>query len=506
MQRGAPRRIVIIGSGFGGLGLAIRLKHAGIETFTILEQGDTLGGTWRDNCYPGAACDVPSMLYCLSFDQKFDWTRKWSGQSEIRQYMEECAHRNDLLSHARFGVRVVGARFDDASGTWTVRTAAGEELIADVVVSAVGQLHRPRTPAIPGLETFRGAQFHSARWNHDVDLAGKRVGTIGNAASAIQFIPEIAPAAGKLTIFQRSANWMIPRGDRPYSEREQWLFANVPGLAALYRGWLWLRGEIFLYPVMRRHPWSSRKMTETALKHIEDTVKDPALRAVLTPDYPIGGKRILIADDFYPALNRENVEVVASAVERVTADGVVTADGRHHPLDVLILATGFETNPFLATIRVEGLGGRTLAEDWAHGARAYYGLTVSGYPNFFMLYGPNTNLGHNSIIFMLECQFAYIMGAIETLQAEDLRYLDLQRVVMDAFNAELQEALRGSSWAAAGESWYKDAEGNITNNWPWSTFVYWLRTRTFNRAAYRAARRAASAAVAPDSGGDRQAA
>ena len=507
MQRGATPRILIIGSGFGGLGLAIRLRRAGIESFTILEQSDTLGGTWRDNCYPGAACDVPSILYCLSFDQKTDWTRKWSSQPEIRTYMNECAERNGILPHIRFGMRVESARFDDATGTWTVHTANGEDLVADVLVSAVGQLHRPHTPAIAGLDKFRGIQFHSARWNREADLSGKRIGVIGNAASAVQFIPEIAPAAGRLTIFQRSANWMIPRGDRAYSELEKWLFANIPGWVALYRFWLWVRGEIFLYPVMRRRPWASRATKDAALKHIEDTVADPALRAVLTPDYPIGGKRILIHDDFYPALNRANVEVVTSAVDHVTADGVVTADGREYPLDVLILATGFKTNPFLAPMRIEGLGGHTLEKDWEHGARAYYGITVAGYPNFFMLYGPNTNLGHNSIIFMMECQIAYIMGAIDALQREDLRYLDLQPVVMDAFNAEVKSALRGSAWAAAPDSWYKDAEGHITNNWPWSTFFYWLRTRTFDRAAYRGARRLASAQATPDSGGgDRQAA
>lgn len=500
------RRILIIGSGFGGLGLAIRLKRAGIDGFTILEQADTLGGTWRDNSYPGAACDVPSMLYCLSYDQKVDWTRKWSGQAEIREYMEASARRNGILPHVRFGVRVAGARFDEAAGTWTVRSAGGEELVADVLVSAVGQLHRPHVPAIPGLDEFRGTQFHSARWNHDVDLAGQRIGVIGNAASAIQFIPAVAPAARRLTIFQRSANWMIPRGDRAYTAPEQWLFAHVPGVAALYRWWLWLRAELFLYPVMRRRPWASRAITEQCRKHIDATVADPALRAALTPDYPVGGKRILIADDFYPTLNRDTVEVVTSPVARVTADGVVTADGRQHPLDVLVLATGFRTNPFLASLRIEGIGGRTLEQDWAHGARAYYGITVAGYPNFFMLYGPNTNLGHNSIIFMMECQITYILGALEALRREDLRYLDLQPVVMEAFNAELRAALRDSAWAAAGDSWYKDAEGHITNNWPWSTFVYWLRTRTFDRAAYRAARRRADVQTAPDSGGDRQAA
>ncbi|MFN8644156.1 MAG: NAD(P)/FAD-dependent oxidoreductase [Candidatus Binatia bacterium] len=498
------RRIVIIGSGFGGLGLAIRLKRAGIDSFTILEQSDSLGGTWRDNSYPGAACDVPSMLYCFSFEQKTDWTRKWSSQSEIRQYMEDCARRNGILPHIRFGVRVAGARFDEASGAWTVRTAAGAALVADVLVSGVGQLHVPHVPDIPGLDGFRGVQFHSARWRHDADLAGTRIGVIGNAASAIQFIPQIAPAAQRLTIFQRSANWMVPRGDRAYSAFEHWLYGNIPGLVQLYRLWLWLRGELFLYPVMRRRPWAVRTWTEQARKHLEETVRDPQLRQRLTPDYPIGGKRVLIADDFFPTLNRDNVEVVTSAVARVTETGVVTADGRAHELDVLILATGFKTNPFLASLRIEGLGGRTLEQDWAHGARAYYGITVAGYPNFFMLYGPNTNLGHNTIIYMLECQMAYIIGALRALEAEDLRYLDLQPVMLDAYNAEIQAVLRGSAWAAAGDSWYKDAEGHITNNWPWSTFAYWLRTRRFDRAAYRAARRVAGSAAAPR--GDRQAA
>jgi cation diffusion facilitator CzcD-associated flavoprotein CzcO len=500
------RRILIIGSGFGGLGLGIKLKRAGIDTFTILEQSDSLGGTWRDNSYPGAACDVPSMLYCFSFEQKTDWTRKWSPQGEICQYMEDCARRNGILPHIRFGVRVAGACFDEASGTWTVRTAAGEELTADVLVSGVGQLHVPHVPDLPGLDTFRGVQFHSARWHHDAELAGKRIGVIGNAASAIQFIPQIAPAAQRLTIFQRSANWMVPRGDRRYTALEHWLYANVPGLAQLYRFWLWLRAEVLLYPVMRRRAWAVRLWKQQALKHLQETVADPRLRAVLTPDYPIGGKRILIADDFFPTLNRDTVEVVTAAVSRVTETGVVTADGRAHPLDVLILATGFRTNPFLASMRIEGVGGRTLAQDWAHGARAYYGITVAGYPNFFMLYGPNTNLGHNTIIFMLECQIAYILKALRALDEDDLRYLDLQPVVMDAYNAEIQSVLRDSAWAAAGDSWYKDAEGHITNNWPWSTFSYWMRTRRFDRAAYRAARRIPGAAAAPGAGGDRRAA
>ncbi len=493
MVSATTRRIAIIGAGFGGLALAIRLQRAGRHDFVILEQAADLGGTWRDNSYPGAACDVPSMLYCLSFEPKTDWTRKWSGHAEIRAYMDACARKHGLLAHIRFNTGVTGARFDAVSGTWTVRTTTGEEFVAEVLVSGVGQLHRPFTPAIPGLESFRGTRFHSARWNHAEDLSGKRVGVIGNAASAIQFIPQIAPRTAQLSIFQRSANWMVPRFDRAYPAWEQWLYRWVPGLARLYRLKIWLRAEAFLYPVMRRRPWAVRLFKKGATEYLEETVKDPALRATLTPDYPIGGKRILISDDFYQALARPGVEVVSEAIERVTETGVRTADGRERPLDALILATGFQTNPFLAPMRIEGLDGRVLADDWAQGARAFYGLTVPGYPNFFMLYGPNTNLGHNSIIFMLECQIAYVLSALRMLDEEDLAWLDLRPEVLEAFNIEIQATLRGTAWAAAGASWYKDAEGRITNNWPYSTWWYWRRTRRLALSDYRAVTRAAVA-------------
>jgi cation diffusion facilitator CzcD-associated flavoprotein CzcO len=489
----STRRILIIGSGFGGLGLAIRLKRAGIESFTILEKAQTLGGTWRDNTYPGAACDVPSMLYSFSFEPKTDWTRKWSGQAEIHAYLEECARKNGLLEHIRFGVEVASARFDETSGAWTVRTLTGEELSADVLVSAVGQLHRPQMPKVPGLETFRGPSFHSARWNHAVSLAGKRVGVVGNAASAIQFIPEIAKDAGQLTIFQRSANWMIARGDRPFRPWETWVLKNVPGALRAYRAFLWGFAELLLYPVMRQKPALARLYTKWALGNLETNVSDPELRARLTPDYPIGGKRILIHDDFYPALDRPNVELITSPIARITEDAVVAADETERQLDVLIFATGFRTNPFLAPMKIEGARGRKLEVDWSHGARAYFGLTMTGYPNFFMLYGPNTNLGHNSIIFMLECQIAYVMAAIQWLIADDLKLIDLEPAVMEAFNEQLQHDLAGTSWAAAPESWYKDA-GRITNNWPYSTFDYWRRTRALVHADYHTEHRGAEAA------------
>ncbi len=490
------RRVLIIGTGFGGLGLAIRLKREGIHSFTILERAKTLGGTWRDNTYPGAACDVASMLYCFSFEQKTDWTRKWSPQAEIRAYMQDCVEKNGILPHIRFGQEVARARFDENAGTWTVTTTSSEEIVADVLVSGVGQLHRPSVPKLPGLEDFKGEKFHSAEWNHDYAISGKRVGVIGNAASAIQFIPEVAPRVGRLTIFQRSSNWMIPRGDRAYRPWEKWVYANVPGWARLVRWRMWLLAELMLYPVMKQRPFLTRLYRGWADKNLAENVHDPELRKTLTPDYPIGGKRILIHDTFYPALNRANVNVVTSGIERIVANGLRTSDGKTHELDAIVLATGFKTNPFLAPMQLEGIGGHTLDEDWKQGAQAYYGLAISGYPNFFMLYGPNTNLGHNSIIFMMECQMSYILSAIRTLDEGGFKYVDLRPEVMAEFNRELQAELRGTSWAAAGQSWYKDAAGRITNNWPYSTAWYWWRTRRVDIREYRAVKRDAAAVEA----------
>jgi cation diffusion facilitator CzcD-associated flavoprotein CzcO len=499
MARAAPRRIAIIGSGFSGLCLAIRLKQMGIESFTIFEKSDRLGGTWRDNTYPGAACDVPSFLYCFSFEQKTDWSRKWSPQAEIQEYIDHCARTYDLERHVRFRTEVAGAQFDPVRAVWRIRTTAGEEIDAEALVSAVGQLNRPAFPDIPGLETFRGECFHSACWNHDYDLSGKDVAVIGNAASAIQFIPQIAPRVHRLFVFQRSANWMFPRGDRAYTERERWWFTHVPLLARLYRWWVWLRLEA-TFPAMRGNrvlAWLSRKAAE---KHLRQTVADPAMRALLVPDYPIGGKRILISDDYYQALARENVELVTTGISHLTADAMVTRDGVERRIDAVILGTGFQTTAFLAPMRIEGPDGRSLDAEWAGGARAYRGITVSGFPNLFLMYGPNTNLGHNSIIFMIECQARYIVGAIRALIDEDLAYLDLERSVMEAYDARTQAELAGTVWAATARSWYKNAAGRITNNWSGTTLRYWWTTRRFDREHYRAvARRVLAKEDAPPS-------
>ncbi len=471
----APR-VAIIGAGFSGLCLGIQLQKAGLRSFTLLEKGSRLGGTWRDNTYPGAACDSPSFAYCFSFDQKTDWSRKWAPQAEILQYLDHCAARHGLLPHIRLDTEVVKAGFDAAEGVWRLRTRTGETLAAEVLVTAVGQLNRPLVPELPGLDRFRGKWFHSARWDHEYDLTGKRVAVVGNAASAIQFIPRIAPCVERLMVFQRSANWMLPKLDRAYSEEERRRFTRHPGLARLYRAWIWLQFEA-RFPLFRRNRFLGNRVQRLAERSMRAQVPDPVLQDLLVPDYPIGGKRILISDDYYAALGRDNVELVTGGIDHLAADAVVTRDGGRYPVDAVILATGFQSTSFLAPMEIEGLDGRSLQQEWRDEARAYLGLSVAGFPNFFMMYGPNTNLGHNSILFMLECQANYIVDCIRQLVARDLAWIDLRQDVMEAYNETLQQELARSVWAATGKSWYKNEGGRITNNWSGSTIRYWWRTR-----------------------------
>jgi cation diffusion facilitator CzcD-associated flavoprotein CzcO len=478
----APR-IAIVGSGFSGLCLGIQLKKLGINSFTIFEKESRLGGTWRDNDYPGSACDLPAIAYCFSFEQKSDWSRKWPPQSEILAYMEHCARKYGLLPHIRFGAEIAGARFDEREGVWRVRTAKGEEIVADVLVCGVGQLNRPFTPKLPGVEQYRGVAFHSARWRHDVDLAGKNVAVIGNAASAIQFIPQIAPRVKHLTILQRSANWMMPRNDRAYTEEEKTRFARYPVLARLYRWWIWGLYES-AFPVFLRNATMSGKVERLAREHIRSVVRDPKLQQVLVPDYPVGGKRLLVSDDYYQTLNRENVELVTAGIDRIAEDGVVTKDGRSIPADVLIYGTGFESTSFLAPMEIVGLGGRALHDEWKSGAHAYRGITVADFPNLFLMYGPNTNLGHNSILFMIECQTHYILDCLRQMQERGLRWIAPRRDVMEAYDARVQRELQRTAWAATGKSWYKTEDGRITNNWSGSTIRYWWNTRRANLADY----------------------
>ncbi len=476
-------RIAIIGSGFSGICLGIQLKQAGFDDLTILEKSDRLGGTWRDNTYPGAACDSPAFAYCFSFEQKTDWTRKWVPHDEILGYLEHCARSYGLLRQIRFGAEVESARFAEDEAAWHIRTSQGEELVADILVSGVGQLNRPYVPDITGLGSFAGECFHSARWNHGYDMAGERVAVIGNAASAIQLIPEVAKQAAELLVFQRSANWMLPRFDRAFSDEEKRRFARWPWLAKLYRWWIWASFES-RWPVFKQNRFLARRIEALATKSMRAQISDPALQKALIPDYPIGGKRILISDDYYAALERKNVRVILEPIERVTPSGVETADSELHEVDAIVLATGFESTAFLAPMKLEGRDGRNLNEAWRDGAEAYLGISVAGFPNFFMMYGPNTNLGHNSIIFMIECQARYILDCVRTLAERRLRWIDVRADAMDAFNRKLRSELARTAWAKTDHSWYKNAAGRITNNWSGSTIRYWWETRRANLAVY----------------------
>jgi cation diffusion facilitator CzcD-associated flavoprotein CzcO len=478
--------IAIVGSGFGGLGTAITLKRMGLESFTVLERGDSVGGTWRDNTYPGAACDIPSQIYSYSFELKPDWSSRFGSQREIKAYLEHCADKYGVRQHIRLGCEVVAAAFDEESARWRVELADGEALEVDVLVCATGQLSRPKVPDLPGGDSFAGCQFHSARWDHGVDLRGRRVAVIGSGASAIQIVPAIADEVASVHIFQRSPNWVVPKHDRTYSRVEQAAYRRFPGLQRLHHNLLWLWYESrFAWPhrsmSLFRRAWEarSRRMIRRQVNG------DAALAAAVTPDYPLACNRLLISNDWYPTLTREHVELVASGVERIVPEGVVTADGRTVGVDVIVWATGFTATEFLAPIRVTGRDGRILHEEWADGAEAYLGMAVAGYPNLFMMYGPNTNSIHNTIVFMLECQARYIAGAVEHLAGNETRWVDVRPVVQRAFNADIQRRLGNTVFGAGCSSWYKTPSGKVTAMWPGSWVAYARATRRFDPAVYR---------------------
>lgn len=477
--------VAIIGSGFAGLGLAIRLREAGIDNFTVFEKADAIGGTWRDNTYPGLQCDVPAMFYSFSFKLKTDWSRRFPPQSEILAYLEDCVDEYGLRPHIRLNAEVEEARFDEAAGCWRIRTADGATADARVLVSGTGQLNRPHLPDLPGLSSFRGRYFHSARWEHGLDLTGKRVAVVGNAASAVQFIPRIAPEVERLTVFQRSAQWLFRQNDRRYGALQRGLFSRFPLLVRILRGWLWLRHE-FRWPVFARGGGFLGRFFEWLVaRDMRKRIADPALQDVLIPDYPIGCKRILLSDYYYEALQRDNVELVTGAVREITPNGVVAENGREYAADAIIFATGFKSTEFLAPMAIYGRGGRSLnGDEWAAGAHAYLGMAVSGFPNFFMLYGPNTNLGHNSIIFMLEIQIDYVLQCLESIRRRDLKYLEVREDAMRRWQDECEASLAKTVWATGCRSWYKTADGKIINNWPYSTLTYWWRMRRPRLADY----------------------
>lgn len=466
-------RIVIVGAGPAGLAMAMRLKQAGHADFTIVERSSGVGGTWHDNRYPGCGCDVPSHLYCFSFAPKPDWQHKFARQPEIEQYFQRCVERFGLEPHLQLATEVQGARFE--GGVWRIRTSRGE-LTADVLISGTGQLNRPRIPALAGSESFAGTSFHSSRWDAQFDPRGKRVVVIGNGASAAQFVPELVPHVAQLTLLQRTPAYVFPRKDRAYRGFERWLFRYGPGWRRIYRSWIYWQLES-RFTALYQNSVMGKLVKWMSLRQLRKQVADPALRAKLTPDYPVGCKRIVISDDWYPALASPNVAVVTSPIDRITADGVVTADGTMHAADAIIYATGFDTTSFLAPMQIVGPDGSELARAWHTGAEAHRGVAVAGFPNLFLLYGPNTNLGHSSILFMIECQVGYILGLLDGLARRGARWVDVKREAMVRSNQALQHTLARTTWATDCHSWYKTDAGKITNNWSGRTTQYWWQMR-----------------------------
>lgn len=478
-------RVVIIGAGYSGICLGIALKRAGIDAFTVLEQASRVGGTWRDNTYPGCSCDSPAFQYCYSFEQKTDWTQRWVSHAEILRYLEHCVQKYHLTAHIRCGVTVASAVFDTAAQVWRVTTDAGEEYTSELLVSAVGQLNTPLIPDLPHLTEFAGRQFHSAQWDHGTHLAGQRVAVLGTAASAIQLIPEVAQVAARVAVIQRTPNWLLPRGNRPFSAAEQARFARYPVWSRAYRWWQWLRHEV-RFPVFRAQRWLARPLATIAQAYMRRTIRTPERQQQLVPDFPIGAKRILISDDYYECLNRANVELITSPIARIEPHGIRLTDGDRIDADVLVFATGFRATEFLGHIDIRGKEGIRLHDLWRDGAQAYLGMSVSGFPNFFLMYGPNTNLGHNSIVFMIECQARYIVDAIRTLEMHALRTVDVRADVQAKFDQRQQARLARTVWAQTPTSWYTHSSGRITNNWAGSTIEYWWRTRHFDLARYHA--------------------
>jgi cation diffusion facilitator CzcD-associated flavoprotein CzcO len=472
-------RIAIIGAGPGGICAGVHLRAAGFDDFVILEKSDGVGGTWQHNRYPGAECDVPSHLYSFSFELKPDWSKPYGRQAEIRAYMQACVERHGLTPHLRLNTEVRRATWNDASSLWHVETAAGEVLEVDVVISALGMFNELYWPDIPGLDGFEGTRFHSARWNHDHDLSGETVGVIGSAASAVQFVPEIAPRVARLHVYQRSANWVLPKEDDPYTPEQIEAFRADPEALRRSRDELLRQMDGVVYTA---DPVRRRKAEEAGLAAIA-VVADSDLRRKLTPKEPWGCKRPLFANPYYPTFNRPNVELVTEPIERITSDAIVTSDGKARRADTLILATGFQTTRFLSAIDVVGRGGRKLDLAWSDGAQAYLGITTSGFPNLFMLYGPNTNQG--SILYMIECQVEYVLRQLQRLRDENLAWLDVRPEVMERYNAELQRDIADVEvWQAGCNSYYRSASGRVVTQWPHSMNAYRQRTSQRDPEAY----------------------
>ncbi len=466
--------VAIVGGGFGGIGAALMLRRAGYTDATVFERSERVGGVWHHNTYPGAACDIPSHLYEFSFAPNPRWSRRFAPQAEIQAYLSELARPLDV----RTSTEVRAARFAD--GRWTLETSAGT-FTADVLITACGQLSVPSVPALPGLDSFAGPAFHTARWRHDVDLTGRRVAVLGTGCSAIQVVPAIADTAAGVDVYQRSPGWTIPKLDFAYSERAKRAFERWPVLQKLDRASVWAFHEFGAHG-MTRHQWLLGPMKAVARRQVRRGIADPALRRLLTPRDALGCKRIMLTDDWYPTLARDDVSLITDPIEAVTAGGI-RAGGRERAADVLVLATGFKAHEFVAPLEVEGPQG-TLAEAWGDVPRAYLGVTVPDFPNLFLLYGPNTNGGTGSVVATLESSMRHVLAALQAMRGAGASRIEVRREAADAFDAELREALRRTVWHTGCTNWYVDEHGNDPSQWPWSWSAYRRRTARLDPAAY----------------------
>jgi cation diffusion facilitator CzcD-associated flavoprotein CzcO len=476
-------RVAVIGAGFGGLGAGVRLRQAALTDFVILERAGSIGGTWRDNTYPGCACDVPSHLYSFSFALNPGWSRSFSRQHEIWQYLEQVTERYALRDHIQFGTEVTQADWDPGAAGWRLQTSQGE-LAADVLISAAGPLSEPSLPDIPGLASFPGQVFHSARWNHGYDLADQRVAVVGTGASAIQIVPQIQPAVRHLVLFQRTPAWIMPRRDRRISATEKWLYRHVPLTQRIARLGIYASREAVVGAFVKR-PARLVAAQRIARRHLTRSIPDPALRAALTPGYVMGCKRILLSNDFYPALTRPNAEVVTAGLAKVDGRILTAQDGSTHEVDAIIFATGFHATDVPIASRVRGTDGISLAEAWGGDMRALRGTTVAGFPNLCLVIGPNTGLGHNSMIHMIESQLDYILDYLKTLDRLDGAALDARPDAQQRWCADVEQRMASTVWATGGcASWYQNTAGRIPTLWPGSTLRFRRATRRIDLAEY----------------------
>ena len=472
--------VAVVGGGIGGIAAATMLKRAGYENVTVFEKNPGLGGVWHANTYPGAACDVPSHFYEFSFAMNPDWSRRYAPQPEIKAYLERVVREQGVEPMFRFNSEVRSATWDDR-GHWVLDTATGEH-VADVLITACGQLSTPKYPDIEGLDQFEGPAFHTATWRHDVDLTGKRVAVIGTGCSAAQVVPAIQPQVATVDVYQRSPGWTMPRIDHEYSERAKRLFRRFPALQRLDR--LSVQATMEFGAIgMTRRKWLLTPLKALGRKRIRDAIVDPALQEALTPKDEFGCKRVMVTDDWYPALAKPNVQVITGGVQRITPQGVVGGDGVERQAEVLVLATGFKSHDFVAPMEIRGVGGRRLADEWAETPKAYLGLSVPAFPNMFLLYGPNTNGGTGSVVFIVEAGMTHVLAALAEMKRTGTRTIEVRRQVADDFHNEVRQALPDTVWSGCG-NWYLDENGHSPNQWPWRWGAYTRRTRGLEPGAY----------------------